>query len=196
MEALATYGTVSPIWRGEEVWVVASGPSASKFDLGRLRGKRVIAVNDACFMVSSASSLAVAAFSLDNDWVRGHRDFLTASRWLKYVALPLETWPDCAGIPGVTYLRWGYEAGVSDDPAVVNTGGNSGYGALNLAWLMGARYIHLVGYDMDGAEEKYRQWVPRFAAAAAQLRVRGVTVVNHNPRSAITVFASEEKEKR
>ena len=192
LEMQTLYGAVSkPRWETDVV-IIGGGPSATDFDADFLRGKHILAVNDAAAQLPSSASLgqtAVSFFSLDSEWVRGHRDFLSEFMEEKFVALPLETFPECGGIPGVTYLKWGNEEGLSDDPAVINTGGNSGYGALNLAYLKGARRIFLVGFDMDPeTDDKYVQWIPRFRAAAAQLRARGVEVWNMSPQSHVDAF--------
>ena len=179
---------VSPPW-WPEVWIVAGGPSARRFDLGRLNGKRVICVNESIFsLLGTTPADAPAVFSLDHRWVLCRRDFLASHRGERFVAVPLETWPDCGGIPSVTYLRRSTEDGVSDDPGVV-FGHESGRGAINLAHLKHAREIHLVGYDMDPAEnEKWAWWLPRYGRVAADLKARGVRVVNHNRDSHIDVF--------
>jgi hypothetical protein len=107
----------------------------------------------------------------------------------KYLAVPLETWPECGGVPGAVYLRRSHEAGLSNDPGALCTGGNSGYAAINLAYLKGAETIHLVGYDMDPKmDDKYRQWIPRFRTMLPQLRRKDVTVLNHNKNSFIDAF--------
>jgi hypothetical protein len=193
-EINSNYSTVSPPW-WDEVWIVAGGASSAAFDYSQL-GKTVLAVNDGIYRVSSArpdllrSGLsAVALFSLDNGWVHSHRHFLSEFPGEKFVALPLETWPECAGIDGVQYLQWGFQSGLSEDPGVLNTGGNSGYAAINLAYLKRASRIHLIGYDMDPShDEKYEQWIPRFRTMRTQLEARGVTVINHNPHSFVDAF--------
>lgn len=185
------YGRVQPpTW--DEAWIVAGGRSALNFDLSRLNGKRVVAVNDALFRVGRFPALQVTSFSCDNNWIREHRRFLTRSRCEKYLAVPLETWPDCGGIDGVTYLRWSHADGLSNDPTAVCTGGNSGYAAINLAWLKGAATIHLLGYDMNPADNAYyAEWALRFHTMLPQLARRGVKVVNHNHESFIDTFPKE-----
>lgn len=181
------YGNVSAPW-WDRVWIVAGGPSARGFDFSRLRGETVLAVNDAVdhFL---PPGVPAAVFSLDNNWIRRRRVFLAGFPGEKYLALPLETWPDCADIPGAVYLRWEHADGLSDDPGAINTGGNSGYGALNLAYLKHAREIHLIGYDMDpGDFDQYYHWALAFPRALPQLQGRGARVVNHNPQSFITCF--------
>lgn len=183
------YGVVSPpIW--PECWVVAGGDSARHFDFSRARGA-VLVVNDAIFLVA-LQGLATAVFSVDSNWVRRRRVFLDSFAGEKYLAVPLETFPECGGVRGAAYLRWSHQAGLSDDPGAVCTGGNSGYAAINLAYLKGARVIHLAGFDMEDADDRFRQWIPRFRTMLPQLSARGVTVINHNPRSAIDAFPRED----
>jgi hypothetical protein len=129
-----------------------------------------------------------AVFSIDNGWVRRNRAFLSRHPGEKYVALPLETWPDCGGIDGVTYLRHSTALGLSRDPGTIN-GCDSGHGALNLAFLKGARRIRLIGFDMNPDDKEiFRTWLPRYRPAAEQLRAAGVQVVNMNPDSYVDVF--------
>lgn len=186
MAPSSNYGIVSPpYW--DEVVIVAGGPTAHSFDFSAVRG-RVLAVNDAILLLDHLKT-AVAVFSLDHRWIRRHRDFLCRFEGEKYLALPLETWPDCGGIPGATYLQWSHADGLSEDPGFICTGYNSGYGAINLCTLKGARIIHLVGYDMDPASgEKFNHWIPRFRTMLPQLREKGIMVLNHNPSSFIDAF--------
>jgi hypothetical protein len=169
---------------------VAGGPSARAFDARRCHGQ-ILAINDAVFFPFSSAAIqpSVTVFSADPGWVRRHRDFLAQFRGEKWFCLALDTWPDCAGIPGATYLRRGRCHGLSDDPGMLNTGGNSGYAAINLAVLKGAREIHLVGYDMHPSDgDKFAQWAPRFRTMLPQLQARGIQVLNHNPSSSIDAF--------
>ena len=182
------YSTVSfPYW--PEVWIVAGGPSARRFDFGKLKNKRVLCVNESILSLLGANlAFAPSVFSLDHHWVYRRRDFLAGHQGEKFVSLPLETWPECDGIPRVTYLRHSTEQGLSDNPGVIH-GLESGYGAINLAYLKRAREIHLVGYDMDPAEnEKWGWWLPRYGRVAVDLAARGVKVVNHNLLSHVEAF--------
>lgn len=179
-----------PAWR--RAWIVAGGPSARKFDLGRLRGETVLAVNDALDLLLARRLPPTAVASLDNNWIRRRRADLERFEGEKYLALPLETWPDCAGIRGATYLRWSHADGLSEDPTRVCTGGNSGYGALNVAYLKGAREIFLVGYDMDPRDgPAHATWARLFRATLPQLAARRARVVNLNPNSFIDAFPRE-----
>lgn len=188
METSSSYGSVLPPTWGE-VWIVAGGPSALPFlDNGRdfWLGKTVLAVNEAALPLGS---LATAVFSVDHRWVRRRREFLTTFQGEKYLTLPLETWPDCAGISGATYLQQAYLSGLSEDDRFIRTGGNSGYGALNLAYLKKAWRIYLLGYDMlPVTQDEFLQWIPRFRSTVTQLQIAGVSVYNLNPDSGIDAF--------
>ena len=85
------YSKVSfPYW--PEVWIVAGGPSARRFDFGRLKDKRVLCVNESIISLPGANlTFAPSSFSLDKDWVRRRRSFLVGHQGEKFVALPLET---------------------------------------------------------------------------------------------------------
>lgn len=84
-------------------------------------------------------------------------------------------------------------------------GNNGGYSAINLAYLLGARKIYLLGYDMglseDGArhwhgdhpahlnnDSDYADWIERFDDLAADLASEGVEVVNCSRRTALACF--------
>lgn len=188
MELLSSYGAVlPPQW--QEVWIVAGGAFAQRIDLEALRGRTILAVNEAAFLGKPALfTFAAATFSVDSTWIRRRRAFLTSFPGEKYLAVPLDTFPECSSIPGAVYLQWSFRDGLSDDPRFLCTGGNSGYAAINLAYLKGAKIIHLIGYDMDGPEDKYRQWIPRFRSMLPQLQAHGVQVLNHNINSRVNAF--------
>lgn len=193
MDQKPIYASVlPPHW--SEVWIIGRGPSANDFDWTRLQGKQILAVNDAIFRVLSSeilisSETAVALFSLDNQWIRRHRDFLNKFTGEKYFALPLETWPDCGNISGAKYLQWAHEDGLNDNSGFINTGCHSGYGALNLAWHKKASVIHLVGFDLNPAvEDQYYYWALNFNTVVKQFQERGTFVLNHSILSHITAF--------
>lgn len=193
-----SYGIVGPPW-WSEVWIVAAGPSGERLDVDRLAGRSTIVVNDGAkhLLFSPWTRLKLITdaciFSADPDWLRSHTGFLCSVKGEKYTAVALDTHPDLANIPGVTYLQRSHEDGLSDDPGFLCTGGNSGYAAINLAYLKGAKDIHLVGFDMDpSTDEKFSQWIPRFRTMLPQLQARGVRVTNHNPRSFIDAFPKED----
>jgi hypothetical protein len=168
-----------------EVWIIGGGKSVQDFELNSLQDKRVIVINNAIDLYPNAT----AVFSLDANWVRKHKEFLKNLDCEKYIALPLETFPDCAGIDGVEYYKWSYQQRLSDDPEVLCTGCNSGYSVINLCYLKGSRVIHLLGYDMQFADnDQFQFWAPRFRDMLPQLELKGIKVFNHSKYSTIDAF--------
>ena len=92
--------------------------------------------------------------------------------------------------------------------AGVATGGNSGYQAVNLAYLLGAKRIGLIGFDMRGGEFQhfhgdhggglnnptpslFAEWIPRFNDLHRLLAAEGVELINYSRESALTVPRGE-----
>lgn len=179
---LPTTSAPSSTW-----WIIGGGPSREKFDLSRIvrsEDVKVLAVNDAIKFYPGADAI----FSLDNRWIKKNKAFLRTTALPVYLAVPLETWPECF-IDGAHYFQWSHADGLSDNPLALCVGGNSGYAVINLAYLRGAREVHLVGFDLDPVdEEQYIYWALAFHTMAPQLDAKGVKVLNHNPGSFITAF--------
>jgi len=189
------FGSVALDWQDETVWVIGGGPSLRGFDFERLRGKgKVIAVNKAMFLIPWAD----VGFTLDQHFCRKHRNDMVdyaAGGGLPFLALP----PNEDGhksIPGGVYIIRRRNPGLSKNPLDCY-GVNSGYGALNLAFLSGSKRINLLGFDFDydrdgqthwhdGYEwhskqnhKFYQRWTTAFDMASDQLRDAGVEVTNY-----------------
>lgn len=92
------------------------------------------------------------------------------------------------------------------EPGKTGSGGNSGFQALNLAVLWGARRILLIGFDMTDAsgvhwygrnnwhqannpnESNFKRWIAAFDAAAPVLAKLGVEIINCAAYSAMNCF--------
>ncbi len=105
--------------------------------------------------------------------------------------------------PSVFMMHFESLPGLSEKPNTLHTGSNSGYQAINLAVLAGAKRILLLGYDMrfQGAkshshnghpvkhsESAYTGYARNFASMVPQLQRLGVEVINCSPSSAIGCF--------
>lgn len=93
--------------------------------------------------------------------------------------------------------------GFSFDPGVIHYGSNGGFQAVNLALLMGATRIVLVGFNMQPVDGKghffgshgpglrnttnYSNFIRAFEVAAASLP-QGIEILNATPASALTCF--------
>ena len=197
METGRRYGSVSEPW-WSEAFLIGGGPSLRGFDFGLLRSRTTAAVNDAVLYLPWATAL----FSLDVQWIQNRRQEITGFAGEKFLAPPENDEP---GLPGVVYLRRARYPGLSNNPTQLCLGGNSGYAALNLAYLKRARVIALLGYDfcIDGGShhwhEGYRwapssgqhhlqEWAREFEVAAKLLQADGVRVINVGLGSRIEAF--------
>lgn len=116
--------------------------------LARLQAP-VVVVNDAYRLVPHAQML----YACDAAWWHHHRgalDFL-GERWSSN-GLPARVRhndkSDCAALWGLRLIYGKDGEGFSLEPDCIHYGGNSGFQAVNLAILMGARNIILAGFDM------------------------------------------------
>lgn len=89
------------------------------------------------------------------------------------------------------------------EPGKVHTGGNGGYQAINLAYLLGARRIVLIGYDMQvGADGRahwfghhpdkvisnHQGWIAGYKTLATHAKKLGLEIINATPTTALTCF--------
>ena len=162
-------------------YVVGGGSSARGFDWEAEphAGALVIACHNAAWGLPFAPNVQLSA-----DWI-----YWASGGTCRPGALPV--WVDLAdsppafgGPPGA--LRVPATGGLWDhvwstslaDGLMV--GGCSGVPALNLAYLLGALEVHLVGIDLEGVspdENPWRRLRESFAFAAEQAARGGVTVV-------------------
>jgi hypothetical protein len=186
-----------PWWRGETCVIVASGPSAKDVPLELAQGRaRFIAVNNSWQLAPWADVLYAG------DWAwwanaKGCPEFKGLKLSIDRRACEQPDWGirkvDCAKHDDRLELRRFNRVG---------WGGNSGFGALNLAVQFGASNIILVGFDMTirygshwhgdhpagmnnprpGNVERWRRAID---AAAAQLAPIGIRVFNCSPISTL-----------
>lgn len=185
-------------WKGKRAFVVGGGPSLRGFDFSRLRGERIIAINRAFEYLPFAEILFSMDFRFYSD-IRMSREF-QAFRGRKI-------WIDTKGFPykGVEILKSGPCDGMTAHFAQgIATGGNSGHAALNLALILGADPIYLLGFDFRHADDgrthfhggygyadrpgKLEEYLERLEAAAPAIVASGRSVVNLSPDSALKGF--------
>jgi hypothetical protein len=192
-----------PWWDDKPLAIVGTGPSLKGFDFSRfnITGVRVLAVKEAIWDLPFAECV----FSLDRPWINRQADLLRALAVPKVFAVEPEYGP-CAEIEGALYIMRSRFAGFSDDPAVIQSGGNSGFGAVNYAYLKKAKRIALFGFDYTdkGGEhycpERYHWYAPgqnarywhnwgdNFIDCKAQLKAAGIAVMNASPISTVVAF--------
>jgi hypothetical protein len=194
----------------ERVVCVASGPSLSIHQAQVLKdafklacfGWHVIVVNNTWQMIPTAEVL----YASDGPWW---------DRFLPQVRREYkgECWTRSrfhAHRDKLHFVQCSDEPGLTTKPGFVFSGSNSGYQAVNLAYLFGAKEILLVGYDMQrtygmshwhgdhhgglSQQMPMETWVIKFEQLAKDLRERGVRVVNCSIETALTCFDREDLE--
>jgi hypothetical protein len=206
-------------WAGETVFCIASGPSLTKEQVEATKGKRLIVVNDNYLIAPWADLLYFA----DLKWWKWHTEGLQKSwSWAKFQAsevkkalaefkgqkVSIENGKGNTVEAKDVFIigNHGHDK-LSEKPDGVNTGSNSGYQAINIAVLAGAKRIVLLGYDMryqqkmthshNGHPQKmpeatYLGFASRFRSMKPQLEKLGVEVLNATPKSAIDAFPKVE----
>lgn len=121
---------------------MATGPSlaAADVDLVRASGLPVIAINDNYRMAPWADVL----YACDGSWWKIH--YQAVRKQFRGHAVTQDE--EFRGYPGVVWVQSIDGAGLAPDKLV--TGENSGYQAVNLAYLLGYDRVLLLGYDMQG----------------------------------------------
>lgn len=191
-------------WKARPAVVVAAGPSLTAEDVEVVRASRqadrirVISVSNAWKLCSPWADVYFA----------GDRRY-----WLEYLqrmlraGVPRDRLATCcnvtAKIEQIAYYRAANRPGLG--LTELHTGGNSGWMGLNLAYLLGARRIYLLGFDMmlgpeqekhfDGAHTgrcdvplNFAEWIHRIRKALPDLQAQGVSVINCSRRTALDCF--------
>ena len=192
----ADAAVVPRLWPESTVVCIGGGPSLTSADVAVCEGRaRVIAVNDAYRLAPWADVL----YAADAKWWKQHQGVPT------FQGRKYSLQPEAAAWPKVEILRNTGECGLELHPTGLRAGRNSGYQAINLAVLFGARRILLLGYDMQRrrgqpshwfgdhppairADSPYHAFLNRFESLPAALATVGVTVINCSRDTALTLF--------
>ena len=198
MTGQAPYWVPTKMWPEQAAFILGGGPSLYQQNLELLHNKNVIGCNDAYGL---GSWIDVVYFG-DNPWLDEHRERLKSFKGVKVSCTssdPLDSdikwmlrWP--VGLCGGKYRkdRVGWNA-------------STGASAINLAMLLGATTIVLVGFDMrfiDGEsnwhsnnvsvvrEADYNLFIQGFERIKLDLdeRFPQIRVINATPGSAMNTF--------
>jgi len=191
------------LWKDRACYIVGGGPSLRGFDWSSLRGHLVIGVNRA--EAALPCSVVVSRDARYAGWAQRGR--LGPDEAAAQQANVVHAWINTGGFSGLK--RRPFDAMFAmhepddemtgDWDLTMGSGNNSGFGALNLALLLGADPIYLLGFDMGGAHwhegyplesdpNAYDRWCATFAANADWIRARGQLVVNCSPDSRLACF--------
>jgi hypothetical protein len=217
------FSEVLPLWSGLTAVILGGGPSLTQDQVALVRRAReagtvrVIAVNDAYLLAPWAD----VQYAADAHWHRWHTEGiakpvlgLTAqdvrARWAGFAGqkCSIQNSGEPIADDAVHMLRNRdfprHGVGLSLDPRALVTGRNSGFQALNLAVLTGAKRVILLGFDgkpNEQGKEHFHGGHPKPTPAAAYPLYRqamssaenaieeaGVTVLNCSPGSEINSF--------
>lgn len=185
--------------------VVASGPSLNDTEpfvkTAYSKGWYIIAVQDAVYKVPYADAL----YGCDAKWWDYHGNRVNTKFFGdKYTTHDEGTNKkiEQAEKFGIKMIRGRAGDGFSTDPNYLHYGSNSGFQSINLAILLGATDIGLIGFDhrrVDGKQHffgehpqgwgagEFKQWMPEWRKAA-KMMPEGVRVRNCTPGSALEAF--------
>lgn len=193
------YFTTKREWDGKTVYIIGGGPSLKGYDLSVLKSQLTIGVNDCAFHCGTD-----VLFSLDRTWMNQRYRLINEFKGDKYLAVSSD-FLRLQDIREARYLYRSRKNGVNTPPNTVN-GLNSGYGALNLAFINGAKTIYLLGFDMGFKEKmenhwhagypwcrtqsqrRYDAWALEFNQAEIDLSKNGIMVYNCSEDSRINCF--------
>ncbi|GAH32745.1 unnamed protein product, partial [marine sediment metagenome] len=202
---------VDNVWKGQRCFIIGGGASLKDFDFSRLESELTIGVNRAYEKLPCTIMFATDAKLYK--WITDETLGVEAKRKFEEFQ-GHKVWLDSQnnkfkGVHRLTRLG-GDGLSFSLKNGLVS-GGNSGYGALNLAVCLGANPIYLLGFDMKGIGGKqahwhdgypnaqpdsvYKKFKAYFDSAAPILKEKGIKVINLNPDSELKCFEFGDMEK-
>lgn len=143
----------NPIWEGEDAYIVGGGPSLHDFNWDLIRGKNTIGCNSA--FVLGADIIKIVLFADVVWWLKigkkGTEEF--GGRVVGCMSKGHNAKEDCPWL--LTMDRNSVRSVGKTDLCLA---GNTGAMAINLALILGARRIFLLGFDMKLGKEKQANW--------------------------------------
>lgn len=198
-------GVVWPDWSGQTALIVATGPSATDYDLSVPReGVRCIVIRSSWRLAPWADVL----YGLDKEWWIAHQGCP------EFRGLKVSPSPTACKVYGLRQVRLKPRADVLVDEIGVlgcglsSGGGHSGFQACNLAVQFGARRLVLIGFDMTLARGAHwlpndrgvarpdagrvASWRQSMDACAPRFAELGVEVINASRGSALSAYRKME----
>jgi hypothetical protein len=190
--------TVPRLWPDSTIAILASGPSLTREDVEFCRGRaRTIVIKETVQLAPWADVF----YAPDKKFFEynGHE----GTKMLDGFAGLRFTLDHFVNADVATYLQIGDRRGLSLNPTTLNTGYDSGFACINLAVLLGASRVVLLGYDMKpGPNGESHAWgehswrtrppfalmLPEYPSLVEPLRAAGVTVINATKDSALACF--------
>ena len=180
---------------GRAAFILGGGPSLTAENVARIKGRgAVVAVNNAGLDMAPWADVLFFADGWPR-WYGWNKDRLHEFQGEFIVSRAAVPKSD----PRLVRVSLDQSKPLSINPARVS-GHCGGSSAINLAYLMGARVIVLMGFDMRPGNwhDKHKapplpdahrdRFIPALERMAPALAARGALVLNTNPRSALRCF--------
>ena len=181
-------------WEGETVVIFGSGNSLTdeQIEYAYDLNCKYIAIND----TYKRAEFADVLYACDYKWWNMHYEHIlfNGELWTQDLRAKREF--------GLNWVLGKSKSGLGSD--CVHFGGNSGYQAINLAYLWGAKRIILLGFDCKAVNGKthwfgqhpnglnqnqgFLTWLSNFRQLADDLIINDIEVINCSPDSALTYF--------
>lgn len=183
------------VFQGQDVFIVAGGPSLIGFDWNRLKGKNIIAINKAMNPLPFAQ---IIYFSDCRFWDQHKESILNHPAQWKVTPCTR-----AARNENLFYSPASGYTGLETKFPYIREGKNSGYASINIGYHTRASRIILLGYDMgfknnnshwhEGYkekpnEEKVKRFSKMFWHLKAPLEKAGIEVLNTNLESGLEDF--------
>ncbi|MHA1809355.1 MAG: hypothetical protein ACTSYH_03480 [Candidatus Heimdallarchaeaceae archaeon] len=139
------------MWEGKTAFILGGGPSLLDVELGPLKSKRVIGVNNAFEL---GDWVDVCWFG-DCRWFNWNKENLQKYKGLVATCCKNK---NIVGVKWVKYVERGKAAGIDERPGKISWNSNSGASAINLAYHFGVKRIVLLGFDMHVDNDGNHNW--------------------------------------
>ena len=138
-----------PVWEDEDVYVIGGGTSLASFDWSLLHGRHTIGCNAAFALGVDVCNICYFA---DKKWWDAFHEELA-----EYTGLVVTDQPQLKGIaPEWVHVMRRQSEGLGTNAIGFNS--NSGCAATNLALILGAKRVLLLGFDMRLSAEHKPNW--------------------------------------
>lgn len=134
------------VWKGQDVFIIGGGPSLKDFDWTLLHDENTIGCNTAFTLGPQVCKVCIFG---DKAWFRAFGTELASFKGTVFT--DIEMLHRQSNIPWIWTLKR-YMTGLHRDGLGWN--GNTGSLAINLAFLMGARRVFLMGFDMQRINDR------------------------------------------
>lgn len=199
-EPRESYFRIPKLYIGQTVFVVGGGPSVNHIPWKLLRDRPIVGCNDAFRLGDHIDWLV---FADKRWWVWNHEELTKWKNRENTIALVpqlLKDKPSWLKIVRRDEARFG----LSVEPDTVCWNRGCGGAAINVAYLLGASRVVLLGFDMRMVDRKHNwhdnhrseerpkiyqnSMIPFLKPMSDAMKVTGFQIVNATPNSALDVF--------